>query len=427
MNMKYLNNAILLLAGLMSTNAKTSYRGRRALNDDNDGKGDTSGKKAGYDADGEYGGKQAGYDADGMYAGKKAGYEADGYGGKKGCDGDGYGGKKAGYDSDGYGGKKAGYDADGMYSGKKAGYDFDGGYSKKGGKGGKGCPPIDPPCLTAEVMCNDDNSVPAVKIEFNYPDLCPEAQETDEDECIAKPSDWIGLYPCDAADSGFAQEPAVWAYTCYDRACRMDPLDTAKDSGVITFDDATIPAFSSQGAYGNLEQIIQTMPGCYVVLLNRIDGLSAPPYYNICEGNTIQLPTNVCGESDPTPAPVESTPAPVDPTPAPVDPTPAPITATAAPMDPTPAPVDPTPAPVNPTLTPVGNPVPAACNFDPSVSCSVCGVGKFVSNTDAVFAFPSQPSTPCGTLEVAGLTGAIPLAQCGFLPGLVGVCECADC
>jgi len=59
-----------------------------------------------------------------------------------------------------------------------------------------------------------------------------------------------------------------------------------------------------------------------------------------------------------------------------------------------------------------------------SAQCSVCGDGKGVNAPDEVFTFPGQPAVPCSLLETAGETGAIPVSQCAFLPGLIGVCEC---
>mmetsp|Transcript_12833 Transcript_12833/g.14293 ORF Transcript_12833/g.14293 Transcript_12833/m.14293 type:complete len:211 (-) Transcript_12833:71-703(-) len=61
-----------------------------------------------------------------------------------------------------------------------------------------------------------------------------------------------------------------------------------------------------------------------------------------------------------------------------------------------------------------------------SQGCSICGDGKKITAPDAIFIFPGQPSVPCGALEAAGESGAIPLAECGFLPSLVTVCECAS-
>jgi len=59
-----------------------------------------------------------------------------------------------------------------------------------------------------------------------------------------------------------------------------------------------------------------------------------------------------------------------------------------------------------------------------SAQCSVCGDGKGVNAPDEVFTFPGQPAVACNVLEIAGETGAIPVSQCAFLPGLIGVCEC---
>jgi len=56
--------------------------------------------------------------------------------------------------------------------------------------------------------------------------------------------------------------------------------------------------------------------------------------------------------------------------------------------------------------------------------CSICGDGKGVNNSDAIFVFPGQPSVPCGILQDAGESGAIPIAQCAFLPPLISMCEC---
>jgi len=66
----------------------------------------------------------------------------------------------------------------------------------------------------------------------------------------------------------------------------------------------------------------------------------------------------------------------------------------------------------------------AQCPTPPSNGCSVCGEGKCVQNADAVFEFPGQPAVPCGLLQTSGLTGVIPLSQCGFLGTLIPMCEC---
>jgi len=503
--MKFLNTVIIFLTIGLNVNAKISYRGRRVpgydadrayggkkvgydadgayagkkaghdadgtyagKKDGYDSDGAYAGKKSGYDGDGVYSGKKAGYDADGAYGGKKVGYDADGadYGGKKGCDegkGGGKGGKGIAYDADGaYGGKKTGYDADGAYGGKKTGYDADGG---KGGKGGKGVicseptpsPVPEPECLNAVVKYMAGSSVPMVEIEFDYPDLKP------------LPSDWVGLYPCDT-DPLPRVEPTLWAYTCYSRVCRLDPSDSATGIGSFIFDDGTLAEYSRGGTSESLEQIVTEQPGCYRVLLNRIDGDSAPPYYGICEGNEIELVSGDMGTpapANPTPLPVNPTPAPVDapvdatavpvaqtpspvnptpspvnptaapvpetiPTPAPVnavEPTPAPVEPTPAPVELTPAPAEPTPAPVNPTPAPEAATAPAVCDSPiPSTGCSVCGEGRFVASPNDIFQFPGQPTVGCGQLESAGLDGLIPLDQCGFLPPFVGPeCGCNDC
>jgi len=224
--------------------------------------------------------------------------------------------------------------------------------------------PTEPPtvisnsCLEARVNMVDGE--PTVQIEFNYPDSEP------------LPSDWVGLYPCDV-EMPPAVEPTIWAYTCYDRICRQDPPDSATGVGSFVFEDDTVPSYGSMGIFKNLEQIIDTEPGCYIAILNRIDGDSAPPYYGICVGNEIELVTGL------TPAPFN--------------------------------------APVN-----------DACDGIPAGGCSVCGDGKHVTNPDEVFEFPGQPAVECGNLEIAGLNGQVPLDQCAFLPALVeGSCECEDC
>ena len=60
-----------------------------------------------------------------------------------------------------------------------------------------------------------------------------------------------------------------------------------------------------------------------------------------------------------------------------------------------------------------------------SAQCSVCGEGRGVSAPDAIFVFPGQPAVACADLELAGENGQIPIAQCGFLPPIIVICECA--
>mmetsp|Transcript_9601 Transcript_9601/g.14820 ORF Transcript_9601/g.14820 Transcript_9601/m.14820 type:complete len:487 (-) Transcript_9601:91-1551(-) len=131
-------------------------------------------------------------------------------------------------------------------------------------------------CIEAEVRRLAGNKV-VVDIAFSYNDKGPVA------------SDWVGLYPCEDENltPPFSKEPAIWAYTCYNRNCRFEPF--ANGVRNFTFDDATVPNFGTQGIYNKLEDIIAEKPGCYVALLNRIDGDSPPPYYNICIGNEIEL------------------------------------------------------------------------------------------------------------------------------------------
>jgi len=430
--MKYLNTAIFFLAAGLNVNAKITSRGRRVLRDesnsgDTGGNGAYGGKKTGYDADGAYGGKKGcdqgkkgGYDADGAYAGKKVGYDSDG-------------------DADGaYAGKKAGYDADGAYSGKKGGYDCPEptpeptpenptrSPAKPTSSPVKATPvptPVNPTpsptkatrapvtpeptpeptptpepipettpeptpettpptpeptpeplCVNASVKYMEGSSVPMVEIEFDY------------DEKDPLPSDWVGLYPCDTEKLPRV-EPTLWAYTCYSRVCRRDPVENAIGNGSFIFDDATLASYSTTGTSLTLQEIVTTQPGCYYVLLNRIDGDSAPPYYNICVGNEIEL---VPGDGPP---------------------------------------INPTPAPVNPTPAPGAAAIPAACDVPlPATGCSVCGLGKFASSPNRIFSFPGQPAVSCGLLESSGLDGIIPLDQCGFLPAFVlPDCDCVDC
>jgi len=69
----------------------------------------------------------------------------------------------------------------------------------------------------------------------------------------------------------------------------------------------------------------------------------------------------------------------------------------------------------------------STCTDVPEDGCSVCGPGMCVTDFNTVFEFPGQPSVKCGDLEKAGLSGIIPLDQCGFLPGLVmDICKCQN-
>ena len=67
------------------------------------------------------------------------------------------------------------------------------------------------------------------------------------------------------------------------------------------------------------------------------------------------------------------------------------------------------------------------CPDVPATGCSVCGDGQCITNPDAIFVNPIDPTVmvPCGDLQQAGLEGAIDLVnECPVLPGLIGVCGC---
>jgi len=152
----------------------------------------------------------------------------------------------------------------------------------------------DDPCIEATVK-EDEEGNNIIEVTFDYSDLKMDRPFVDncdsrDENCpitdlTPLASDWVGFYPCEASIDSlpFSVEPSVWAYTCYDRDCRRGTDATPK--ATVTFSDETIPAFGSQGIYNKIEDL----SGCYVVLLNRIDGFSAPPYYNLCMGNEIFL------------------------------------------------------------------------------------------------------------------------------------------
>lgn len=81
----------------------------------------------------------------------------------------------------------------------------------------------------------------------------------------------------------------------------------------------------------------------------------------------------------------------------------------------------PPPPAVSPTTTIIA---PSSCPEVPSNGCSVCGEGKCISNLDAIFESPGQPSVSCSLLQTAGYAGLVPLDECGMLPPFLGVCEC---
>eukprot|EP00547_Thalassionema_nitzschioides_P009602 CAMPEP_0194227058 /NCGR_PEP_ID=MMETSP0156-20130528/42663_1 /TAXON_ID=33649 /ORGANISM="Thalassionema nitzschioides, Strain L26-B" /LENGTH=923 /DNA_ID=CAMNT_0038959531 /DNA_START=133 /DNA_END=2904 /DNA_ORIENTATION=- len=272
-------------------------------------------------------------------------------------------------------------------------------------------PPSDV-CIEATVRLFEGRTV--IDIDFNYPHLDP------------LPSDWIGLYPCSDADlvPPFSKEASVWAYTCHDRVCRDDDPDTATGMGSFTFDDATQPGYARAAIYDTITELIADAPGCYVVLLNRIDGLSAPPYYGICEGNEIELMTSDTPRPLPTSGP---TPGPTSgPTPGPTRvPTPGPSSPptfrqTAAPTN------APTASPTNaPTASPIA-PAPTDGGDDENPCANVCGGDKVMTKPDGIFAYEDNPPVPCSILQVVALGGVfITQEECSFLPGLIEeICGC---
>jgi len=44
------------------------------------------------------------------------------------------------------------------------------------------------------------------------------------------------------------------------------------------------------GNYKSIAELEGEGGGCFVVLLNKMDGWSPPPYYNLCIGNKIYIP-----------------------------------------------------------------------------------------------------------------------------------------
>ena len=81
-------------------------------------------------------------------------------------------------------------------------------------------------------------------------------------------------------------------------------------------------------------------------------------------------------------------------------------------------PATPTPPQATPQL---------ACPQVPGSGCSICGENRCITKTDSIFAFPNQPEVTCGTLQLAGNQGFVPLSQCAELPGLVhNICACKE-
>jgi hypothetical protein len=60
-------------------------------------------------------------------------------------------------------------------------------------------------------------------------------------------------------------------------------------------------------------------------------------------------------------------------------------------------------------------------------TCSICGDNWVVGAPDALVLFPGQSAISCGQLQVAGMSGLIPTAQCElFRPLLLRVCSCQE-
>eukprot|EP00546_Thalassionema_frauenfeldii_P001092 CAMPEP_0178935948 /NCGR_PEP_ID=MMETSP0786-20121207/24861_1 /TAXON_ID=186022 /ORGANISM="Thalassionema frauenfeldii, Strain CCMP 1798" /LENGTH=202 /DNA_ID=CAMNT_0020614217 /DNA_START=231 /DNA_END=839 /DNA_ORIENTATION=+ len=155
------------------------------------------------------------------------------------------------------------------------------------------------PCIQA-VPGKDSNGSIIITVDIHYSNLDPDTRdyvdncERDDDphcpitDLTPLPSDWFGIYPCSARDPwplasspSFNFQPMAWAYTCYTGNCRR--AENATSDTTIVFADDTAPLFGTEGYF---HQPVSTLPpGCYTVLLNRIEGWSAPPYYNICAGN----------------------------------------------------------------------------------------------------------------------------------------------
>lgn len=157
-------------------------------------------------------------------------------------------------------------------------------------------------CIHAEVGTDDEGNT-IITVNFDYSNL--EENRNWAENCDSRdvncpgfgldplPSDWIGFYPCEEKDTtpmAFQVEPDFWAYTCYDRSCFRDDPSTATSNGTAVFSDNTIPPFASQGVYKTIAEVEKEGGGCYIVLLNKIDGYSPAPYYNLCIGNEIMIP-----------------------------------------------------------------------------------------------------------------------------------------
>lgn len=163
-------------------------------------------------------------------------------------------------------------------------------------------PPTPAPleCINAMVGTNEDGDT-YITVELNYNNLSEDrtwAENCDNRDPVCPnfdltplSNDWVGFYPCSEKTTepmAFQVEPEFWAYTCYERDCRTS--DTPTSEATIVFADETMPAFGRQGIHTTIAALEAQGGGCYVVLLNKYEGFSAPPYYNLCLGNEIMLP-----------------------------------------------------------------------------------------------------------------------------------------
>merc|ERR1711920_988698 len=159
-------------------------------------------------------------------------------------------------------------------------------------------------CIDAKVDIIDGETVITVTLDYTDlsldrkwdPNTCDD-RDPDFASCgtniTPEPSDWIGFYPCidkntDSTGKSFTREPAFWAYTCYDKDCSQEPDPVSE--GTLVFRDSTLWSVGTDGIHKTILEAEQEGGGCYVVMLNKLDGFSPAPYYNICMGNEIMLP-----------------------------------------------------------------------------------------------------------------------------------------
>lgn len=168
--------------------------------------------------------------------------------------------------------------------------------------GDEDCPR--PTCINASVGTNDEGET-TITVELSYSNLSLDRKWADNchkddtaESCpgfdlTPKPTDWIGFYPCEEANTQpypFQVEPDFWIYTCKEENCARLPDATAFSEGTVVVEDKTMPWYGRQGIHTEISEIEANGGGCYVVVLNKYEGYSAPPYYNLCVGNEIMIP-----------------------------------------------------------------------------------------------------------------------------------------